>query len=200
MITYTAGRCTNCHRYGPLDMLCSSCKENDYLEGAPKYLPMSPPPPKKRQKRAKVNPKSNQDTKAKLFAWRKEAAKEPFQQWLKNYCDVQKAHEHKRVQISVLFQSYSTFCLENDHERLMSLRSKIQELKFTANVLEYVRRKLNRKHSVQLMKDRSDLLCFPYMKLKATVERMKIQPIMLAGNKRKAAVQKTKAEEDIIKQ
>ena len=126
MITYTAGRCTNCHRYGPLDMVCSSCKENDYLEGAPKYLPMSPPP-KKRQKRAKVNPKSlesKQDTKAKLFAWRKEAAKEPFQQWLKNYCDVQKAHEHKRVQISVLFQSYSTFCLENDHERLMSLRSK----------------------------------------------------------------------------
>ena len=36
--------------------------------------------------------------------------------------------------------------------------------------------------------------------LKATLEKMKIQPIMLAGKKRKAAVQRTKEEDDRIKE
>jgi len=158
-----AGVCLNCHRYGQLNTVCFSCKDSTL--GAPKYLLISPP--KKRPKRAKANPKAKQNNKAKLIAQRKAAAKEPFQLWLKNYCDVRKTHEHQRVQISVLFQSYHDFCVENDHERLMALRSKIQDLKFTANVLEFIRSKLDRKHSVQLMKDRGDLLCLPYIQLKS---------------------------------
>ena len=129
---------------------------------------MSKSPPKVR-KQNQVNHNAEQETRAKQIAARTKAAKRPFQQWIKTCCDIQQVHEHKRVRISTLFQSYASFCVENNHDRLMSLRSKVQGLKFTANLLTRIGKKLRRRsRRVELTKDQTEVLCFPYIQLKTT--------------------------------
>jgi len=156
MITYIAGRCATCRQHGILNATCSTCPST--VSETLKYLPMSPP------KRGRHQSKATKSLK--VLESRKRTAKKSFRQWLETSFDVQSAHEHERLRITDLFQRYKRYCHQNKHETLMSMRSKIKELKFTANILEYIRRKLGRKRPVLLMKDRTDFLCFPYMQFK----------------------------------
>ena len=130
MITFIAGRCATCRQHGPLNATCSTCPS--IVSETPKYLPMSPP----KRGRPWGRHQSKATKSLKVLESRKRTAKKSFRQWLETSFDVQSAHEHERLRITDLFQRYSRYCHQNKHERLMSLRSKIKEFKFTANILE----------------------------------------------------------------
>lgn len=167
------GRCLGCKKNGPVGMQCFTGCKKKYSKITKKKIHV-PITAALRRKLLKAKAEKAQTQRNTEYKKRVGAAEQPFNAWMDAHCDFNKKYAMERVRIQHAFSSYSEYCSKNKHGVLLALRSKISGLKFTEELLKAIFKRSKgptgyssiRKKDIKLMRDVTDTLCIPFLKLR----------------------------------